>query len=267
MTTTHRSPNPGAEPARRAAAISHADAAADDFKPIGDYGLFADCNSAALVDRDGSISWLCLPRYDSPALFARILDPDGGHWSIAPTAPYRSERRYLPGTLVVETVFRTESGSLRLTDAMAFAPGQRRHELGFGAPHLVLRLVEGLLGDVEVAFELAPRPEYGLVKPLFRATEAGGQTFGGPNPIVVSAGVPTKIADSTMSARFAVAAGEHVGFALQWPTPRRPRPRPFPPMKSRRGSPTQKRRGAPGKASTTSTKAPTESSCGSVPAF
>src|SRR5947209_20622796 len=90
------------------------------FKSIADYALLADCNSAALVDRDGSISWLCLPRYDSPAVFARILDPDGGHWRITPAAPFRSERRYLPGTLVIETTFATETGSLKLIDAMAF---------------------------------------------------------------------------------------------------------------------------------------------------
>jgi GH15 family glucan-1,4-alpha-glucosidase len=203
--------------------------AADEFKPIGDYGLLADCNSAALLDRDGSISWLCLPRYDSPAVFSRILDPAGGHWSIAPAESYRSTRRYVPGTLVLETTFTTESGSVKVTDAMAFAPGQRHHELGFDAPHLVLRLVEGILGEVEVAMELAPRPEYGLVKPLFRASESGGRTFGGPNQVVVSAGVPTVIEDSTMRARFAVRAGERVGFALQWSPPEGPAPEPFAP--------------------------------------
>jgi alpha,alpha-trehalase len=198
-------------------------------RPIGDYGLLADCNSAALVDRDGSIGWLCLPRYDSPAVFAQILDPVGGHWQIKPSGAYRSERRYVPGTLVVETTFVTESGSVRLTDAMAFGEGQRGHELGFGAPHLVLRLVEGVLGEVELGFELAPRPEYGLVKPLFRATDSGGRTFGGPNQIVVSAGVATAIEDSTMSASFTVSAGERSGFALQWVPPEGPAPEPFPP--------------------------------------
>src|SRR6185437_6288466 len=158
-------------------------------KPIADYGLLADCNSAALVDRDGSISWLCLPRFDSPAVFAGILDPDAGHWTIRPTASYRSERRYLPGTLVIETTFATETGSVRLTDAMAFAEGQRDHDLGLGAPHLLLRSVEGVIGEVELQLVLAPRPEYGLVKPLLRATQRGGRTFGGPNQVVVSAGV------------------------------------------------------------------------------
>ena len=217
MSVTHPDPQP------QAAATTEA------FRPIADYGLLADCNSAALVDRDGSIGWLCLPRYDSPAVFAQILDPEGGHWQIKPSGAYRSERRYLPGTLVIETTFVTESGRVRLTDAMAFAEGQRHHELGFGAPHLILRLVEGVLGEVELGFELAPRPEYGLVKPLFRATETGGRTFGGPNQVVVSKGVPTTIPDSTMSADFTVSAGDRVGFALQWAPPEGPAPEPFAP--------------------------------------
>jgi alpha,alpha-trehalase len=203
--------------------------AREGFRPIADYGLLADCNAAALVDRDGSIGWLCLPRYDSPAVFTQILDPEGGHWQIKPTGAYRSERCYLPGTLVIETTFATESGTVKLTDAMAFAEGQRHHELGLGAPHLILRLVEGILGDVELSFELAPRPEYGLVKPLFRASESGGRTFGGPNQVVVSSGVLTAIEDSTMVATFKVSAGERVGFALQWSPPEGPAPEPFSP--------------------------------------
>src|SRR5688572_8169845 len=111
--------------------------------PIADYGLLADCNSAALVDRSGSIDWLCLPRYDSPAVLSRILDPDAGHWSIRPATSFSSERRYLPGTLVIETVFTTDTGSVRVVDAMAFAAGQRGHDLGYDAPHEVLRSVEG----------------------------------------------------------------------------------------------------------------------------
>jgi GH15 family glucan-1,4-alpha-glucosidase len=204
---------------------------ADAFRPIADYGLLADCNSAALVDLDGSISWLCLPRYDSAAVFARILDPDGGHWSITPTEPHRTERRYVPGTLVLETTFTTASGSLKLIDALAFAEGERHHELGLAAPHMVLRLLEGLIGEVELRFELSPRPEYGLVRPLFRRTTTGGRTFGGPNQIVVSSGVEVAIEDSTMSAMFTVSAGERIGFALQWAPPEGPAPAPFAPEK------------------------------------
>src|SRR5687767_9225881 len=86
-------------------------------QPIAAYGLLADCNSAALVDREGSIDWLCMPRYDSPAVFARLLDPHAGHWSIRPMDRFRSERRYLPGTLVIETTFETDVGTVRLIDA------------------------------------------------------------------------------------------------------------------------------------------------------
>src|SRR5947207_847074 len=100
-------------------------------QPIAEYGLLADCNSAALVARDGSVDWLCLPRYDSGSVFGRILDPDAGHWSIRPAGPFTSERRYLPGTLVIETTFTAEGGVVKLTDALIFAEGQRGHDLGF----------------------------------------------------------------------------------------------------------------------------------------
>src|ERR687884_114516 len=151
------------------------------FQPIGEYGLLADCNSAALVSRDGSIDWLCLPRYDSDAIFARMLDPDAGHWSIRPVGEYTVERRYVPGTLVIETTFTTADGGVRVRDAMAFAPGQRGHDLGYDAPHEVLRSVEGVSGSVELEMELVPRPEYGLVRPLVRVVDGGAKTFGGPN--------------------------------------------------------------------------------------
>jgi GH15 family glucan-1,4-alpha-glucosidase len=200
-----------------------------DFSPIADYGLLADCNSAALVSRDGSIDWLCMPRYDSPSVFARILDPDAGHFSIRPREDYEVRRRYLPGTLVVETTFTTASGAVRLVDAMAFGEGQRHHDLGYDAPHLLLRLVEGIEGTVELELELVPRGEYGLVRPLFRQVEGGGRTFGGPNQIAVSAGVPTEVEESTMRARFAVAAGEQVGFSLHWAAVESPAPAPIPP--------------------------------------
>jgi alpha,alpha-trehalase len=201
----------------------------DRFTPIADYGLLADCNSAALVDRDGSISWLCLPHYDSAAVFSRLLDPGGGHFSIRPIDAHSTERRYLDGTLVIETTFVTDCGQAKLVDALAFAEGQREHELGLAAPHLLLRLVEGVTGRVDFELEVAPRPEYGLVKPLFRQTDTGGRTFGGPNQVIVSAGVPTRVDDSTMRATFTVVAGEQVGLAMQWVPPEGPPPEPFPP--------------------------------------
>jgi GH15 family glucan-1,4-alpha-glucosidase len=191
----------------------------DGFQPIANYGLLADCNSAALVDRAGSTDWLCLPRYDSDAVFARLLDPQAGHWSIRPTGEFRAERRYLPGTLVIETTFTTDTGSVRLLDALAFAEGQRGHDVGLDAPHELLRAVEGVNGTVELELELAPRPEYGLVRPLFRREDGGGRTFGGVGRVAVRAGVPTDIVDSTMRAAFEVSAGETVGFSLRWAPP------------------------------------------------
>src|ERR671927_762637 len=186
------------------------------FQPIGEYGLLADCNSAALVGRDGSIDWLCLPRYDSEAIFARMLDPEGGHWSIRPAGEYRVERRYAPGSLVVETTFTTADGGVRVRDAMAFAPGQRGHDLGYDAPHEVLRSVEGVSGSVELVMELVPRPEYGLVRPLIRVVEGGAKTFGGPNRIEVASSVPLELRDAGLHAAFAVRADQRLGFAIVW---------------------------------------------------
>jgi GH15 family glucan-1,4-alpha-glucosidase len=196
----------------------------EDFRPIADYGLLADCTTAALVSSAGSLDWLCLPHYDSPAVFARILDPDAGHWSIAPVGEHTATRRYLPGSLVLETTFTTPTGSVRLTDALACAAGQRGHDLGHGAPHEVLRLVEGVEGEVELRLEVAPRPEYGLVRPLFRMEGDGGRTFGGPNRIAVRVGVPIEVADATMTATFTVRAGEQVGSSLRWAAPDDPAP-------------------------------------------
>jgi alpha,alpha-trehalase len=187
-------------------------------QPVANYALLADCNSAALVDRDGSIDWLCLPRYDSDGIFARILDRDAGHWSIRPSGAYASERRYLPGTLIVETVFTTDNGSVRLRDAMAFAEGQRGHELGHDAPHELLRSVEGLFGTVTMVMELAPRPEYGLVKPLVRLEDGGARTFGAGR-LAVRSDAPLEVDDSTISAAFDVAEGERRGFSMRWAPP------------------------------------------------
>jgi GH15 family glucan-1,4-alpha-glucosidase len=194
-----------------------ADAAASlgQSVPIADYGLLSDCNSAALVSRAGSVDWLCLPRYDSPAVFARLLGPDAGHWSISPTGSFQSSHRYLEGTLVLETTFATDTGTVKLIDALSFARGQRGHDLGLDSPHELLRLVEGVSGAVELELELAPRPEYGLVRPLFRRTADGGRTFGGPSPLAISAGVPVEISDSTMRATFKVAKGQQIGFAAR----------------------------------------------------
>jgi GH15 family glucan-1,4-alpha-glucosidase len=188
-------------------------------QPVADYALLADCNSAALVDRGGSIDWLCLPRYDSDAVFAALLDPDAGHWSIRPVESFSSMRRYLPGTLVLETTFTTETGEVTLTDAMAFADGQRGHDLGLDAHHEVLRSVRGVSGAVELRMEFAPRPEYGLVIPLMRLEGDGARIFGGSGRVAVRSSAPLSVADSTVETTFTVGAGETAGFALRWAPP------------------------------------------------
>jgi alpha,alpha-trehalase len=199
------------------------------FRPIADYGLLADCNSAALVDRNGSVDWLCLPRYDSDAVFSRILDPDAGHWSIRPVGSCSTERRYLPGTLVIETTFTTDTGTVRLLDAMAFAPGQRGHDLGFDAPHELLRCVEGLSGEVELEMELAPRPQYGLIKPLIRHENGGARTFGASR-LGLSSAAPLELDEqSTIRASFSASEGARVGFSLRWaPAEQKEPPSPSP---------------------------------------
>ena len=136
----------------------------------------------------------------------RGLRPDprsrGRHWSIAPTGEAAV-------TAVVSRVARRRDdvhdrhGHRAADDALAFAPGQRGHDLGKDAPHEVLRLVEGVIGEVELRCELAPQPECGLVRPLLRMEGDGGRTFGGPNRIAVRAGVPVEVHDATMTARSA----------------------------------------------------------------
>src|ERR1700755_1116639 len=101
-----------------------------DALPIGDYALLSDCHSAALVSRAGSVDWLCFPRFDSPSIFARMLDDDAGHWSIAPGAKVlETSRRYVERSMVLETTFRTEAGVLVLTDALALGVGRSEHQL------------------------------------------------------------------------------------------------------------------------------------------
>src|SRR5579883_1081773 len=128
---------------------------------IGDYAIIGDCLSAALVGRDGSIDWLCWPRFDSRSLFAALLDERrGGRFRVAPTTPARVTRRYLEGTNVLETRFDGAGGALVLTDLMPVA--SRDEERGRLLPgHEVLRRAECVSGEVEVEVRYEPRPGYG----------------------------------------------------------------------------------------------------------
>src|SRR5215831_512697 len=110
-----------------------------DSLPIGDYGLLSDCRSAALVSRAGSVDWLCVPRFDAPAVFARILDPGGGHFTIRPAGDFQASRAYAGQTMALDTTFRAATGTAVLTDAMAVGRNERGHDLGAGSPGVLLR--------------------------------------------------------------------------------------------------------------------------------
>jgi GH15 family glucan-1,4-alpha-glucosidase len=182
--------------------------------PIAAHALLSDCHSAALVTADGSVDWLCFPRFDSPSVFGRLLDDDAGHWLIRPAGDYTVSRRYLGHTLVLETTFRTPGGTVVLTDALAMGAGNRGHTLGHDAPHLLIRSVTGVQGTVELDMSYAPRPEYGLLRPLLSHVDGGVTARGGAEWLVLSSPAPVQVQGSTATARIRVTAGQTLTFAL-----------------------------------------------------
>jgi GH15 family glucan-1,4-alpha-glucosidase len=176
--------------------------------PIEDYALVGDLHTAALVSRDGSIDWLCLPRFDSEACFAALLgDERNGHWQIAPASGIsRVRRRYRPGTLVLETEFTTASGTVRLADFMPVR----------GTDPVLIRLVEGVTGRVDMRMTLAPRFEYGLTTPRVRRHGGVTQITGGAHTLWLFSPVPVATDGGSVQARFSVASGDQVPVAAVW---------------------------------------------------
>src|ERR1700719_2277247 len=130
------------------------------YRPIADYAIIGCTRSAALISRDGSIDWLCWPRFDSPSIFARILDHErGGFFAIRPEGDFRSTRRYLPRTNVLETTFECGSGSVRRLGLMAVMREEdKRHRL---TPfRQILRRIEGVRGEVPIEVQFSPRTDY-----------------------------------------------------------------------------------------------------------
>jgi len=184
--------------------------------PIADYALLSDCRSAALVGRDGSVDWLCCPRFDDASVFGRLLDDMAGFWSIRPAdSHYETSRRYVDDTLVLETTFTTPGGSVTLTDALAVGRNERGHDLGADSVGALLRRVSGVEGSVDLELVYEPRPEYGLVSPLLQLVDGGITARGGADVLALSSSIPLDTDEFTARAAFTVDAGDAQSFALQ----------------------------------------------------
>ncbi len=175
---------------------------------IEDYALIGDTQTAALVGRDGSIDWLCLPSFDSGACFAKLLGSrDHGRWQIAPADPNAAvTRRYRPGTLVLETTFTTSTGAVRLIDCMPIR----------SAMPDVVRVVEGISGRVAMEMDLVIRFDYGSSVPWVRRVGGALRAVAGPDALELCTPVETHGEGLATTARFEVAAGERVPFVLTW---------------------------------------------------
>lgn len=175
---------------------------------IEDYALIGDCHSAALVGRDGSIDWLCLPRFDSGACFAALLgNADNGRWQIAPAqAPTGVSRRYRHDTLILETDFECAQGRVRVIDFMALDQPRR---------HLV-RIVEGLAGVVTMHSELVIRFDYGSIVPWVHQAANGLMATAGPDTLSLHTPIALRGEDLKTRARFDVQAGQCVPFVLAY---------------------------------------------------
>ena len=184
--------------------------------PIAHYALLSNCRSAALVSRAGSIDWLCFPRFDSPALFAGLLGDNGGHFSLTMTGCEPASRRYLRDSLVLETTFCGESGTCQVTDALAIGEGTRGHDLGEGSPPLLIRGLRCLSGSVEVCVECAPRPEYGLIEPVFVPAEGGVLGRGGAAVFFVSLSAPYRLEEGKLVSTFFLKEGESLFISFEY---------------------------------------------------
>ena len=184
----------------------------DSYPPIADYGFIADCHSAALVSKTGSIDWCCMPRLDSRSCFGRILDwNNGGYCQIEPTASYKTSRRYMDRTLILETTFQTESGQARLTDCFTM---RRRGEHD---PHRqILRVIEGMRGNVEFRLDIVPRFDFGAIKPWIRCYRKHSHiAIGGCDGLLISSDVSIKMRHRhDLTVTFTVGAGERKRFSI-----------------------------------------------------
>ena len=176
---------------------------------IEDYGLIGDLQTAALVGRDGSMDWLCLPRFDSASCLSALLGgPDNGRWALAPTVDVsRTERRYRPGTLVLETDMETADGTVRIID---FMPRRR------DGPPQVVRIVEGLQGRVAMRSALSLRPDYGSITPWVDPVSDGVLAVAGPDAFHLSTPRAIAVEDGAAVVEFHAVEGAREHFVLSW---------------------------------------------------
>jgi GH15 family glucan-1,4-alpha-glucosidase len=176
---------------------------------VEDDGLIGDMQAAALVGRDGTVDWLCLPRFDSASCFSALVgDEQHGRWLLGPAGEVRaSARRYRPGTLVLETDFETADGTVRVIDFMP--------KRGDGPPRL-MRIVEGLKGRVPMRMELSLRPDYGSIVPWVEPAPDGVLATAGPDAFRLSTPLPLHVQDGTVSAEFVAVEGARERFTLTW---------------------------------------------------
>ncbi|MFK0009035.1 glycoside hydrolase family 15 protein [Paenarthrobacter sp. NPDC090520] len=196
---------------------------------IEDYALIGDLHTAALVGRNGSIDWMCLPRFDSPACFAGLLaDPEAGRWLVAPANPDPANggtctrRQYREDTLVLETEWDVEGGSVRVIDFMPVRDD---------AVDLV-RIVEGISGEVDMKMELVLRFDYGRVVPWVRKHGQGISAVAGPDSAYITTHAPLEGRDNRTISEFTVKAGQRVPFVLRWAPSHEPEPRRIDPARA-----------------------------------
>jgi len=187
---------------------------------IEDYALISNCATAGLVGRNGSIDWLCLPRFDSPACFAALLgEPEHGRWVIAPVSlSYRVQRRYLDSSLILETMFETTEGLVKVVDFIGL-----RHGLSD-----IVRLVRGVRGRVPMQTEFVLRFDYGSVVPwVERLPEGGISAIAGPERVLLRTKVPLRGEDLKTVGEFDVEAGQSISFVMSYGHSHLPRPQPI----------------------------------------
>jgi GH15 family glucan-1,4-alpha-glucosidase len=188
------------------------------YPPIADYAFISDCHCTALVSRSGSVDWCCMPRMDSDSCFGRLLDWNkGGYCALCPSAEgFRTERRYVPGTMVVETLFLAPGGEAVLYDFFDMQP-----ERGQQSWHSHIRIVEGLAGEVELKAEVCPRFDYGEIIPRLQRHADGIYTaVGGNKGLLIRSDFPLRVIEHRdLSASFRIAAGQRARMVIRFAGP------------------------------------------------